>query len=614
MRRSSAAAACPAGPAPPASDVVSRRKQSRAAAAGQLRFPHNHRKHGPENRIFPARPGAPPDHPFRCDEAAFLMPSKRPAPAKTSIAALLLLGPLLAVPPAGAQPLSPALRQPSPLQPTPLQPVQAQPMPAQAAQGQNIVPPAGGQPMQIPPNLLAVVPPVQQVTLEAGTGRLLMLPRPAAVVLAAEPRIARVQPASPTSVFVMGAEPGRTTVIATTEDGQPVAQYDITVNRSVATPSNIVVMPDGTVQRTVRPASVVQAAIRGVLRGAGDVQVALANESYILSGTVPTAADAWRAEAVARAFLNEQGSVVNNLQVLSSIQVNLRVRVAEMSREITRELGINWQALANTGDFLFGLRSGSALSLERAILGGVTGANLAPSRLAGAIRSSRFDINGVIDALAADRLISILAEPNLTALSGETASFLAGGEFPIPVGTSNLGQITIEFKQYGVSLAFVPTVLGPDRLNLRVRPEVSELSENGAVEMPVLTGTVRIPALTVRRAETTIELGSGQSFAIAGLLQRGVRQLENGIAGLGEVPVLGPLFRSDSFRRNETELVIIVTPYIVRPAPSPAELRAPTDMFRPATDLERVLERRQIGRVAPAWRPASPVDAGFIVD
>jgi pilus assembly protein CpaC len=347
----------------------------------------------------------------------------------------------------------------------------------------------------------------------------------------------------------------------------------------------------------------VQAAIRSVLRGVGDVRVTSAGQGYVLTGTVPAAQDAYRAEAVARSFAGEGRQVLNEITVLSSIQVNLRVRVAEVSREVTREFGLNWAAFANSGQWALGFQSflpiGSALAQ--------------PSTASIRYRSSVFDINALIDSLAQDRVISVLAEPNLTAQSGETASFLAGGEFPIPVATTQTGQISIEFKQFGVSLAFVPTVLGPDRLNLRVRPEVSELSQNGAIEVPLgLGGTVRIPAITVRRAETTVELGSGQSFAIAGLLQRATDQTEQGTIGLQDLPVLGALFRSDRFRRAETELVIIVTPYIVRPVSEPARLAAPTDTFRPATDLERIIERRQLGRVRPG--ASRTLDAGFIVE
>ncbi|MFM2149772.1 MAG: hypothetical protein RLZZ187_2078 [Pseudomonadota bacterium] len=458
--------------------------------------------------------------------------------------------------------------------------------------------PAPGQP--VPGQATAQAAP-QAITLDAGTGRLIQLPRPAAAVLAAEPRIARVQPVSPTSLFVMGAEAGRTTIIATNEDGVPVAFYEVTVQPGRSAPTGQIAT--GVPRGALPPAGPVQAAIRSVLRGAGDVRVASAGQGYVLTGTVPTAQDAYRAEAVARSFAGEDRQVLNEIAVLSSIQVNLRVRVAEVSREVTREIGFNWAAFANSGQWVLGFQSflpiGSALAQ--------------PSTASIRYRSSVFDINALIDSLAQDRIISVLAEPNLTAQSGETASFLAGGEFPIPVATTQTGQISIEFKQFGVSLAFVPTVLGPDRLNLRVRPEVSELSQNGAIEVPIgLGGTVRIPAITVRRAETTVELGSGQSFAIAGLLQRATDQTEQGTIGLQDLPVLGALFRSDRFRRAETELVIIVTPYIVRPVSEPARLAAPTDTFRPATDLERIIERRQLGRVRPG--ASRTLDAGFIVE
>ena len=203
-----------------------------------------------------------------------------------------------------------------------------------------------------------------------------------------------------------------------------------------------------------------------------------------------------------------------------------------------------------------------------------------------------WDVNNIIDALAGDQLITILAEPNLTALSGETASFLAGGEFPIPIAgntTNGTTTITVEFKTFGVSLAVVPTVMSPTRLNLRVRPEVSQLTTNGAVSVPVAGGTLTIPALTVRRAETTVELGSGQSFAIAGLLQKTTLDNTNALPWIGEVPVIGALFKSNDFQRGESELVIIVTPYVVQPASSPTALRTPMDGFRPATDLDRIL-------------------------
>jgi len=281
-------------------------------------------------------------------------------------------------------------------------------------------------------------------------------------------------------------------------------------------------------------------------------------------------------------------------------------------------LGFNWQALGAGNGWRFGLRSGVATAgfinpLVPLGLAPLSNAPVANQVGAGFTSGNgHWDVNQVIDALAADSLISILAEPNLTAQSGETASFLAGGEFPIPIagnGSNGTISITVEFKQFGVSLALVPTVLSPNRLNLRIRPEVSQLSTNGAVSVPVGNGVMTIPVLTVRRAETTVELGSGQSFAIAGLLQRSSLDATNALPGIGEVPVVGSLFKSNDFQRGESELVIIVMPYIVQPTSSPQALHAPTDGFKPATDLDRILFGRQI---APsAGRP--DLNAGFIV-
>jgi pilus assembly protein CpaC len=210
-------------------------------------------------------------------------------------------------------------------------------------------------------------------------------------------------------------------------------------------------------------------------------------------------------------------------------------------------------------------------------------------------------INNVIDALAEEGLVTILAQPNLTAISGQTASFLAGGEFPVPVPQSNSGNsstITIEYKKFGVQLDFVPTVLSTDRIAIRVRPEVSQLTTQGATQI----NGFDIPALSVRRAETTIRLGSGESFAIAGLIQDNATTDISKFPGLGDVPVIGALFRSSRFQRQETELVIIVTPYVVRPVPSGPSLRLPTDGLQPASDFEQIV----LGRLV---KPSAPIAA-----
>ena len=445
------------------------------------------------------------------------------------------------------------------------------------------------------------------VIVDAGSGRLIQLPGPASTILAADPRIARVQPASPTSIFIMGVAPGRTTVVAAADNGTPIAEYDVTIRPGSGGPA---AAADPNAVRPAPTAIAIETAIRRSLPGMGAVRVTpMGRNAYLMSGTVANAAESQRAEAVARATAGDNREVTNSLTLLSSTQVNVRVRVAEISRQITHDLGFNWQALGRAGSFVLGLRTGSsATTVANAITGGAIS-----SGYGAGVTTGRLDINSVIDALAADQLITILAEPNLTAQSGETASFLAGGEFPVPTGTSgNSNTITVDFKQFGVSLAFVPTVLGPDRLNLRIRPEVSQLSTTGSVSLPLATGSVTIPALQVRRAETTVELGTGQSFAIAGLLQRSTTQADTSILGLGDLPVIGPLFRSDSFQRNETELVIIVTPYLVQPV-DPNRLVAPTDGFQPAVDLDRILYRRQLARGAPMPQLRNRPDAGFII-
>jgi pilus assembly protein CpaC len=456
--------------------------------------------------------------------------------------------------------------------------------------------------------------------LEAGTGQLLTLPRPASTVIAADPRIARVQPTSPTRLFVMGVGEGRTTLIATAEDGSLVAQYEIAVRGTVApaggNPAVLTPMAPASPAAPVNAAAL-EAALRDAVPGLQSLRVRITAAAIVLEGSVASPSEASRALALVAAFGGKERAVENALTVRGGTQVNVRVRIAEISRQITRELGLNWQALGSIGSFAFGLRSGPSASTVAGAVANGAGAlssTAAAARIAGGIRTSRLDINGVIDALAADQLITILAEPNLTAQSGETASFLAGGEFPLPVAASDTGQISVEFKPFGVSLSFVPTVLAADRMTLRIRPEVSELSQNGAISVPITGGSVQIPALTVRRAETTVELGSGQSFAIAGLLTRNSSQVQQGLAGLSDLPILGPLFRSDQFQRSESELVIIVTPYIVRPVSDPALLAAPTDGFRPATDLERVLEQRQIARGAQPPVLSRPVNAGFMLE
>ncbi len=374
------------------------------------------------------------------------------------------------------------------------------------------------------------------LAVEAGSGRVVQLGGAASNLFVADPKVAEARPASSTSVFVFGITVGHTTVAAMDASGKPVGVYDVTVTPSSAT------------------ARQADAALDRAIPGAHAAPTATGVE---LSGKVATPADAERAATTAQNLVGDKGVVSNQLQVNQSVQVMLRVRIAEMSRTLTRDLGINWQNLG--GDLGSFAKIGLATQFPLADL---TSGSVAPVSAMAALHKT--SVEAILDALAQDQLVHILAEPNLTTMSGEPASFLVGGEFPIPVAQQQ-NTISVEFKQYGISLAFVPTVMGDGKINMRVRPEVSQLTDQGAVQLQAGNSSLVIPALQVRRADTTVELGSGQSFAIAGLLSDSVTHSGNGVPFLGDLPILGALFRSDSFQRRQTELVILVTPYVVRP-------------------------------------------------
>jgi pilus assembly protein CpaC len=290
------------------------------------------------------------------------------------------------------------------------------------------------------------------------------------------------------------------------------------------------------------------------------------------------------------------------MSVATPNQVNLRVRVAEVDRSVLKQLGINWSK--TTGNFEF-LTENPTTGLANVIGTGITNQLQQSFRLPG----NTGQMTGMLNALAQEGLVVDLAEPNLTAMNGQTASFLVGGEFPVPtnvtVATSGgVPTISVEYKPFGVQLQFTPTIIDAHHLNLKVRPEVSELSTAGSI---TLSGIV-IPALTVRRAETTVELGSGQSFALAGLIQHNTTQDMSEFPWLGDIPILGQLFRSNQFQRNETELVIIVTPYLVNPVAAEASLQTPTDGYVPPHDVSQVLTndmyREQLPRPARGPTPA----------
>ncbi len=393
----------------------------------------------------------------------------------------------------------------------------------------------------------------KSVTVEAKKGSLVRLNQPASTVFIADPEVCDVQVKSPRLIYLMGKKPGQTTLIAVDENENILANMDVTVTQDLGR---------------------LNQAINALYPDSG-INVSSVEQSVVIDGVVGSPSVSEDVRKLASQFVGKETDIINRLGVDAPTQINLRVRFAEMSRETEKALGINWSIVNAAG------KTGIAFATFNPLaIAGVLSDSLAINTSIG-----KTDINILLDILDQEGMASILAEPNLTALSGETASFLAGGEFPILVPQGD-DQVTIEFKKFGVSLAFTPTILAADRINLHVRPEVSQLSEEGAIDVPFVGGTLRVPALRTRRAETTIELGSGQSFAIAGLLSNDTAHDFKTLPGLGDIPVLGRLFQSDNFLKKESELVIIVTPYIVRPSSSmPA---APTDGFAPPTDWQRM--------------------------
>jgi pilus assembly protein CpaC len=438
--------------------------------------------------------------------------------------------------------------------------------------------------------------PSQEIQLSVGEGQMIRLPRNVADVWTSNPTVADVHVTNPKQINLFGKEFGEATVIATAADGSVVYGANVRVSQNLPSINEVM--------RAAMPES--------------NVRVLTVGQTAILQGTVASPEDAAVANQLALRELNpgvdfsKEGAmckicVINRLKTATPLQVNLKVKIAEVNRSVLKQVGVNLLSSDPTSGFKFGIGQGdnattgpgsSPFGVNQILNGTTIGA---AGKLFG------LDLAGAIDLAETDGLVSVLAEPNLTALSGETASFLAGGEFPIPISQS-LGSISIEYKQYGVGLAFTPIVLADGRISMRVRPEVSELSNEGAVELNNFT----VPALTTRRAETTVELGSGQSFMIAGLLRNSSTNDINKAPFLGDLPILGALFRSTRYRKSETELVIIVTPYLVRPVSG--HLAAPHDGLRMPSDATRVWEGQsyssQGGPAAPASAPAPAFGAG----
>jgi pilus assembly protein CpaC len=435
-----------------------------------------------------------------------------------------------------------------------------------------------------------VISPAQDIALSIGRGQLVTVPGNMADIFVSNEAVADVQVKSQRQLYVFGKAGGETTVYASNSAGDIIWSANVRVGSNLDSIDQMLAL--------AMPEAKISVATMGT-------------NTVLLTGTVAAPEDAAEAERLVAAFVGENANVVSRLRMATPLQVNLRVRFAEVSRSLVRSLGVNLATVDTTSGFQFGVGQGRGNWLPQWTPGGPLGVgvtqgpdggtvvnNINPGTTFGGFgRLLGLDIASALDLAERDGLVTVLSEPNLTALSGETAEFLAGGEFPIPL-SQGLGTTSIEYKNYGVSLAYTPTVLANGRISLRVRPEVSELSSNGAV---TLNG-FQVPALTIRRAETTIELGSGQSFMIAGLLSNSAQNTIDKAPGAGDLPILGALFRSTTFQKGQTELVIVVTPYLVQPVDD-SQIALPTDGFHTSNAAEQWLGNVEHRGVSGERRP-----------
>ncbi len=464
----------------------------------------------------------------------------------------------------------------------------------------------------------------RHLTLGVNKSAIIELDTDAKDVLVSSPLVANAIIKTPRRVFLVGTKTGQTNAFFFDDHGHQVLSLDIRVENDVAD---------------------LAAMIRANLPNSA-IKVAALNDNVVLTGRVASAMEATRAADLAAGFAGDPKKVVNMLSVSDGEQVMLRVHISEMQRQVAKQFGINLSGvkiingtpLALSTSNPYGLLGSAISDLSGGQLGQVCGT--IPPALAAATGTAvgtvssvqnplsvftsggncyiHNNVQGALNALETVGLLHTLAEPNLTAVSGETAKFLAGGEFPVPAGRDQQGNISIDFKQFGVGLSFTPVVLSAGRISLQISTEVSELTNTGAFTLSGANGVgtaVVIPALNVRRAETTIELPSGGSFAIAGLMQHTTKQQIDGFPGVKDLPVLGALFRSRDFQNAETELVVMVTAYLVNPV-AEAQLSSPSDGYITPTDPETLL----LGKLNTVYKksdkpmtPEAAAPVGFVV-
>jgi pilus assembly protein CpaC len=435
---------------------------------------------------------------------------------------------------------------------------------------------------------------MRYLSLGIGKSVVVDLPRDVKDVLVADPKIANAVVRSSQRAYIIGGAVGQTNVVFFDADGQQVASYDIAVKRDL---------------------NGVRTALRQALPG---VQIDGVGDSVMLTGSVSSPVEAQQAGEIAARLVGGPEKVVNSIVVRGRDQVMLKVTVAEVRRDIIKQLGIDLSANMNYGTAQVVFKNSNPFTANSGPLvdNGLVGAALNKAGVP--------TVTATLRAMESAGVVRTLAEPNLTAISGESATFISGGEFPIPTGvtcqTSTTGVIgqcvqTVSFKKFGISLNFTPVVLTEGRISLRVMTEVSEVSTENALQGGA--GGTTIPSIKTRRAETTLEIPSGGSVAMAGLIQEQTKQAINGMPGVDQIPIFGQLFRSQDFVNHQTELVVLVTPYVVR-AVAQKELSRPDDGFAPASDSQSAL----LGRINRIYGVAARVDPiagvhgnfGFIID
>ncbi len=455
-------------------------------------------------------------------------------------------------------------------------------------------------------NAQSVSRPANDLVLSIGRGQLVSVAGTMADVFVADDKVADVQVKSPHQLYVFGKAGGETTIYASNAAGDVIWSANVRVGSNIDSVDQMLhmAMPDAKISVST-----------------------MGTNTFLLTGTVAAPEDAAEAQRLVQAFVGKEANVITRLKLATPLQVNLHVKFAEVSRSLIRDIGTRLTSMDSSSGIQFGVGQGSTGTLFRpntnqpSVLGvgnkptlsgvadpnnpgqliTINGSDIATTAvgttlgLAGHLAG--LDLLGALDLGEQVGLVSTLSEPNLTALSGETADFLAGGEYPIPI-SQGLGTTSIEYKRFGVSLSYTPTVLSNGRISMRVRPEVSELSSQGAVTI----NGFQVPALTVRRAETTVELGSGQSFMIAGLMSNSAQSTVKKMPGAGDLPILGSLFRSTHFQKGETELVIIVTPYLVNPVDA-NDIKLPTDGFKAANVGQQVFGTMQTDGKSGGDRP-----------